>query len=300
MNQLTTNIDIKNKIFTLRNVQVILDKDLSILYNVENRVLKQSVKRNLSRFPSDFMFEATNDEINFMVSQSVIPSKQHLGGAKPFLFTEQGVASLSGILNSDIAIQINIEILRAFVNMRKFLASNGELFQRLELIEKRQITYELKTDDKFEKIFDALEDKNLTPKQGIFFNGQIFDAYAFISSLIKEADKSIIILDNYIDESVLIHLSKAPLHVNLTILTKNISKQLKLDIQKYNQQYKNLTLKEFKNSHDRFIIIDEKDIYHIGASLKDLGKKWFAFSKLNKGSFALMKKVKNIIETNGN
>ncbi len=300
MNEITQKVDIKNKIFTLRNVQVILDKDLSMLYNVENRVLKQSVKRNLSRFPNDFMFEATNDEINFMVSQSVIPSKQHLGGAKPFLFTEQGVASLSGILNSDIAIQINIEILRTFVNMRNFLASNRELFQRLELIEKKQITYELKTDDKFESIFSALENKSLTPKQGIFFDGQIFDAYAFISSLIREADKSIIILDNYIDESVLTHLSKASLHVDITILTKNISKQLKLDIQKYNQQYKNLTLKEFKNSHDRFIIIDEKDIYHIGASLKDLGKKWFAFSKLDEGSFALMNKVKNIIETNGN
>ena len=300
MNEITQKVDIKNKIFTLRNVQVILDKDLSMLYNVENRVLKQSVKRNLSRFPNDFMFEATNDEINFMVSQSVIPSKQHLGGAKPFLFTEQGVASLSGILNSDIAIQINIEILRTFVNMRNFLASNRELFQRLELIEKKQITYELKTDDKFESIFSALENKSLTPKQGIFFDGQIFDAYAFISSLIREADKSIIILDNYIDESVLTHLSKASLHVDITILTKNISKQLKLDIQKYNQQYKNLTLKEFKNSHDRFIIIDEKNIYHIGASLKDLGKKWFAFSKLDEGSFALMNKVKNIIETNGN
>jgi hypothetical protein len=296
MNKIRQKVDIKNKIFTLRNVQVILDKDLSILYNVENRVLKQSVKRNLSRFPNDFMFEATNDEIDFMVSQSVIPSKQHLGGAKPFLFTEQGVASLSGILNSDIAIQINIEILRAFVNMRKFLASNGELFQRLELIEKRQITYELKIDNKFEKIFNALEDKSLTPKQGIFFDGQIFDAYAFISSLIKEANKSIIILDNYIDESVLIHLSKAPLHVNITILTKNISKQLKLDIQKYNQQYKNLTIKEFKNSHDRFIIIDKKEIYHIGASLKDLGKKWFAFSLLEKNSFGLMDKIEEIIK----
>ena len=141
MKEITRKVDIKNKIFTLRNVQVILDKDLSMLYNVENRVLKQSVKRNLSRFPNDFMFEATNDEINFMVSQSVIPSKQHLGGAKPFLFTEQGVASLSGILNSDIAIQINIEILRTFVNMRNFLASNRELFQRLELIEKKQIDF---------------------------------------------------------------------------------------------------------------------------------------------------------------
>jgi len=296
MNQLTTNIDIKNKIFTLRDTQVILDKDLSILYKVENRVLKQAVKRNISRFPSDFMFEATNDEIDFMVSQSVIPSKQHLGGAKPFLFTEQGVASLSGILNSDIAIQINIEILRAFINMRKFLTSNRELFQRLEYIEKKHLTYELKTDDKFEKIFNALEDKSLTPKQGIFFDGQIFDAYVFISSLIKKAKKSIIILDNYIDESVLIHLSKAPLHVDITILTKNISKQLKLDIQKYNQQYKNLTIKEFKDSHDRFIIIDEKEIYHIGASLKDLGKKWFAFSKLETNSFGLMKKIAEIIK----
>lgn len=277
---------IQNKIFTVRGLQVMIDRDLAELYGVDTRVLKQAVKRNIERFPSDFMFEATNEDIDFMVSQSVIPSKQHLGGAKPFLFTEHGVANLSSVLNSKIAIEINIKIIRAFVDMRKLISSNQSMFERFERIEERLSIH----NENFNKIFDAIEDKTIKPKQGIFYDGQIFDAYAFVSDLIKSAKSTITLFDNYIDESVLILLSKNQT-VKITIYTKQISKQLKLDVEKYNSQYKQIELERFDLSHDRFLLIDDK-VYHIGASLKDLGKKWFVFSKMDRASFEIMERLK--------
>ena len=216
----------------------------------------------------------------------MIPSKQHLGGSKPFVFTEEGVSMLSSVLKSKIAIEINIAIFRAFSNMRKIISSNRLIFERFERIEERLNVH----DENFRKIFNTIEDKSIKPSQGIFFNGQIFDAYKFINELIKSAKKSIILIDNYIDEITLTLFSKIP-NIKVTIYTKNISKQLELDLKKYNQQYKNIELKEFKNSHDRFLIIDDIEIYHIGASLKDLGKKWFAFSKFDKDSFGLLERL---------
>lgn len=295
MNELTIQQNIEHKIFTIRGVQVMIDRDLAELYGVETRALKQAVKRNIGRFPPDFMFELDDMEIESMVSQSVIPSKKHLGGAKPYAFTEQGVASLSGVLNSQTAIDINISILRAFVKMRKFLMDNADVFKRLELVEKQQVSYEIKTDEKFEILFNAIESKSIAPKQGVFFDGQIFDAYILISDLLKKAKNSIILIDNYCDESTLTHLSKADAKVKITLLTKTIAKQLSLDIQKYNAQYGNLKALEFASSHDRFLIIDQKEIYHIGASLKDLGKKWFAFSLLEVESFGLMERVRKAV-----
>jgi hypothetical protein len=176
---------IQNKICTIRGMQVMLDRDLAELYGVETRALKQAVKRNIERFPADFMLEATDEDINFMVSQSVIPSKKHLGGAKPFMFTEQGVANLSSVLTSPIAIEMNIKIIRAFVAVRKLFIQNIAMFERFERIEQRLSIY----DDNFNKLFDAIESKELKPKQGIFYEGQIFDAYAFVSELIKSAKK---------------------------------------------------------------------------------------------------------------
>ncbi|DAB28126.1 MAG: DNA-binding protein [Sulfurimonas sp. RIFOXYD12_FULL_33_39] len=285
-NTITYNHAIQNKIFTVRGLQIMIDRDLAELYGVETRVLKQAVKRNIERFPSDFMFEATNEDIDFMVSQSVIPSKQHLGGAKPFLFTEHGVANLSSVLTSKIAIEINIKIIRAFVDMRKLISSNQSMFERFERIEERLSIH----NENFNKIFDAIEDKTIKPKQGIFYDGQIFDAYAFISDLIKSAKSTITLFDNYVDESVLTLLSKNQT-VKITIYTKQISKQLKLDVEKYNSQYKQIELERFDLSHDRFLLIDD-EVYHIGASLKDLGKKWFAFSKMNRASFEIIERLK--------
>jgi len=268
---ITPKQSIKNKIHTIRGVQVMLDSNLADLYDIETRVLKQAVKRNKRRFPPDFMFILTEKEVDMMVSQNVIPSKMYLGGALPFVFTEQGVSMLSSILNSQKAIEINIQIIRAFVDFRKFVSHNAKLFSRMDEVEKKQITFEIKTEKTFEKVFDALQKEK--PKQGIFYKGQVFDAHRFISDLIRSAKESIILIDNYIDDSVLTLFTKRKQGVKAIIHTKNISKQLNLDLKKHNSQHEPITIKEFKDSHDRFMIIDHKDVYHIGASLKDLGKK---------------------------
>jgi hypothetical protein len=237
------------------------------------------------------MFELDKAEIDTLVSQSVIPSRQILGGAKPYVFTEQGVASLSGVLTSNRAIGVHVQIMRAFVYMRKFIKNNALLFQRIEHLEKQQLI----TATKLEQIFKAIEDKNIKPQTGIFFDGQVFDAYVFVSKLVKQAKKSIILIDNYIDESVLTLLSKRTKNCMATIYAKNISKKQQLDLKKHNEQYAPIKVLEFKCSHDRFLILDKTEIYHIGASLKDLGKKWFAFSKLEKDSvLEIFKRLKNI------
>ncbi len=288
MNNLIANVEqISHKIFTLRNQQVMLDKDLAELYQVETRVLKQAVKRNITRFPQDFMFEINENEINFMVSQNVIPSKQHLGGAFPYAFTEQGVSMLSSVLKSKTAINVNIAIFRAFAKMREFLLVNATVFRKFNYIEQKLLQH----DENFEKVFKAIESKNIKPNQGIFFDGQIFDAYEFVSGLIKKSKKSIILIDNYVDETVLTLFSKNQ-NIKVKIFTNNITKQLRLDLKKYNSQYKPIELNKFNKSHDRFMIIDNNEIYHLGASLKDLGKKWFAFSKFDMEVIKILEKLK--------
>ncbi len=290
MQDLTINEEtIKQRIFKIRGVQVMLDRDLAFLYNIDTRTLKQAVNRNKKRFPSDFMFVLTKNETKILVSQNVIPSQKHLGGALPYAFTEQGIANLASILTSERAIEVNIQIIRSFVAMRKFLASNAQIFQRLDIVEKKQIGY----DQKLDLIFDAIQSKDIKPEKGIFFDDQIFDSYKFVSDLIRTATKSIILIDNYIDDSVLTLFTKRNKDVQVTIFTKEISKQLILDISKYNSQYPSIEVKEFKQSHDRFLIIDNKEVYHFGASLKDLGKKWFAFSKFDKEAFKLLDQLKD-------
>jgi len=278
-----TDNSLQKRIFTVRGQQVMIDRDLAELYGVENRALKQAVKRNSLRFPDDFMFELNEQEIESLVSQSVIPSKKHLGGAKPFVFTEQGVASLSAVLTSERAIEINLQIMRAFVAMRRFINQNALVFERMDAIERKQFN----TDSKVEQILDALEPKTIKQEQGIFYNGQIFEAYAFVSDLIRQAKKEIVLIDNYIDDTTLTLLSKNQ-NAQITIYTQKISQQLALDIEKYNSQYRPLEAKTAKNVHDRFLILDNQACYLIGASLKDLGKKVFAFSKLNIDTYKLI------------
>ncbi|MEK6948227.1 MAG: ORF6N domain-containing protein [Nanoarchaeota archaeon] len=279
--------NIKNRIYTIRNMQVMLDKDLAELYEVKAIRLREQVKRNNKRFPSDFMFQLTDSEVEFLVSQNAIPSKKHLGGYLPYAFTEQGVANISSIITNNRAIEVNVQIMRAFVTMRRFITTNAEVFHRLERVEKKQVEH----DNKFDEIFDAIQSKDIKPEKGIFFDGQIFDSYKFVSDIIRTADKSIILIDNYIDDSILTLFSKRNKNVFVKIFTKDVSKQLLLDLTKYNLQYPLIEIKEFKKSHDRFLIIDNNEVYHIGASLKDLGKKWFAFSKFNKEAFELLDRL---------
>lgn len=292
--------NIQNKIFTIRNQQVMLDSDLADLYQVETRVLNQAVKRNIKRFPKEYMFQLSKEEYEFLKSQSVISKEDSLTSQSvtlknkqgkhrkylPNVFTEQGVSMLSAVLRSDIAIEISIRIINAFVGMRKFLMENASVFQKFNYIEKKL----LKHDENFEKIFKAIEAKEVKPKQGIFFDGQIFDSYLFVSDLIKSANNKIILIDNYIDETVLTLFSKNQ-KVKVTIYSKNITKQIKLDLEKYNSQYTPIEIKKFNSSHDRFLIIDDKQIYHFGASLKDLGKKWFAFSKFDMEAVGILEKL---------
>ena len=282
---------VKSKIFTIREVQVMLDNDLAKLYDVKTKRLNEQVKRNIDRFPEDFMFQLTSSEKNELVAKCDHLQNLKFSSTNPYVFTQEGVASLSGVLKSKKAEEVNINIMRAFVSMRKFISKNAELFGRLDFVERKQIEFQIKTDQNFEKVFEAIEDKSLSRKQGIFFDGQIFDAYTFVSDIIRTAQDSIILLDNFIDDSVLTLLSKRNKDVKIIIFTKEVSKQLALDVAKYNSQYYPIEVKEFTLSHDRFLIIDDCKIYHFGASLKDLGKKWFAFSTFEKEAFTLLDKL---------
>ena len=350
MENVTTQT-IENKIFTIRGVQVMLDRDLAELYEVETKRINEQVKRNIERFPEEFCFQLTKEEVeilrsqiatlntgnsflrsqnetskseiptlksqfatsrsqfvtsrsqfvtlntedSFLKSQIVTSKKENRGGNRylPYAFTEQGVAMLASILKSETAVKVSIQIMNAFVQMRHFISANGSLFARLDSVEKRQIETEeklnrnlLRIDEKldineknFEKVFDALEAADL-PKQGVFCDGQIFDSYEFVSDLIRKAKASIVLVDNYVDDTVLSMLDKRKSGVSATIYTQSISKQLNLDLQKHNAQYAPIDVRLIKNFHDRFLFLDEKTIYHIGASVKDLGKKVFGFSKL--------------------
>lgn len=265
---------IESQIFTIRGVQVMFDKNLADFYQVKPIRLREQVKRNQERFPEDFMFQLTDSEVDAMVSQNAIPSKQQLGGSLPYVFTELGIAALSGVLKSERAVQVSLQIIRAFVVMRKLLINNAGLLQRIENVENKLTL----NDANFERIFTALESSNITPKQDIFYNGQIYEAYSFVIKLIEKAQKSIILIDNYVDNSVLDMLAKKQDNVVVTIVTQ-VSTPLKpIDISKFNQQYPTILLNHTKDFHDRFLLIDNQELYHIGASLKDLGKKCFAFS----------------------
>ncbi len=278
--------NIENRIFSVRNVQIMLDFHLAELYSVETKRINEQVKRNYKRFPSSFMFQVTsseweiiqsqiaeNNSIDRLQSQNATTKRRTL----PYAFTEQGVAMLSSVLNSEDAINASIHIMNAFVKMRQILVNNSIINYRIQRLEAKQ----LETDQRFEQILKAL-DGNKIPTQGVFFEGQIFDAYELTSRIIRSAKKSIILIDNYIDEKTLVHLSKKRQGVEVILLTKNVNKERYLDVQKANEQYGCFKIKPFSKSHDRFLIIDGAEVFHLGASLKDLGKKWFAFSKMNK------------------
>ena len=280
------SIRIEHIIYTIRGLQVMLDRDIALLYSVETGQLNRQVKRNIGRFPSDFMFRLSKEEMEILKCQNGISS---WGGDRylPYAFTENGIAMLSSVLRSPTAIEANIRIMRAFTSMRHFFTNNAQVFQRLSTIEYHQI----ETDKRIDEVFKRL-DANTTPQQGIFFDGQVFDAYCFVSDLIKKAKQSIILIDNYVDDSVLSLLDKRESNVSAKIYTQNISSQLKLDINKHNSQYPLIEVNQFNKAHDRFLLIDD-EIYHIGASIKDLGKKWFAFTLMRDiTAKELIKKIK--------
>ena len=274
--------NIEPLIKVIRGQQVMLDKDLAILYGVEAKVLNQAVKRNVERFPNDFRFQLTKEEC--LRSQIVTLNEKQGKHLKymPYAFTEQGVAMLSSVLRSQTAIEVNIQIMRAFVSMRHFMVNNASVFSRLETIEYHQLEMQQhlqESDKRIEEVFRRLDEGNSKPKQGVFYNGQVYDAYTFVSDLIKSAKKRIVLIDNYVDETVLTLLDKRDNNVSAIIYTQQISRQFQLDIDRHNAQYAPIDVETFRLSHDRFLCIDD-NVYHIGASIKDLGKKWFGFSKM--------------------
>jgi hypothetical protein len=280
--------EIENRIFTIRGLQVMIDRDLAELYGVETRALNQAVKRNSDRFPNSFRFQLNGEEFENWKSQNVISNNDKMGLRRPpFVFTEQGVAMLSAVLRSQTAVIVSLEIMNAFVALRKTLIFQSGILQRIEGIERKI----LESDQKFDKVFKALENKDSVPSQGVFFDGQVFDAYELASRIIRSAKKTIILIDNYINEATITHLAKKEKVVRVSLITKTISKQLELDIRKANEQFGGFEAKVFDKSHDRFLIIDGQEIYHLGASLKDLGRKWFAFSRLEKDT------VKSILDS---
>ena len=285
--------DIKKLIYTIRGKQVMLDSDVARLYQYETKKINQAVKRNIERFPENFCFKLTEEEVYYLRSQIVTSNEGIINWSKtltdskkenkrggrrytPYAFTEQGIAMLSGLLKNEIAIKTSINIMNAFVEMRKFLTINGQVFERLTNVEYKLLEH----DSKFNQVFKELHKEDNSFRQKIFYKGQIWDSYELIIDIIKTAKQKIILIDNYIDESILKMLEKKNKNVKVVILTSQNCKIKKLDIKKFNEQYPILKMAVTDKFHDRFIIIDNKELFHCGASIKDLGKKCFGINKI--------------------
>ena len=280
-------VNIEPLIRIIRNQQVILDSDLALLYGVETKRLNEQVKRNIDRFPDDFMFQLNKEEAEASRSQFATLNKRgsnikHL----PYAFTENGIAMLSSVLRSPLAIQTNIRIMRTFTSMRKMLANTMQMMQRLTRIEYQQI----ETDKRLDEVFRILGEKDDKPLQGLYFNGEIYDAYTFVCDLIRQAKERIILFDNYIDDTVLTILDKRDKNVKARIYTKHISQKNQLDIARHNAQYPPIEIEVFTDAHDRFLCIDDV-VYHFGASIKDLGKKWFGFNRMEQTTDMLLARM---------
>lgn len=283
----TEQIDIKNMIYVVRNQQVMIDSDLAMLYQVETKVFNQAVKRNIARFPEEFRFQLTKDEYILLRSQFVTSKNEEdierqKGGRRylPYVFTEQGIAMLSAVLRSDVAIQVSISIMKSFVEMRRFMANNALLFERISNVELKQLEYQKQTDAKLEQIFEYIFEHEET-NQKVFLDGQIYDAFSLIVSLIQKAEKKITLIDGYVDIGTLNLLAKKKEGVSVTVYTHQRTRLSNIDLTKFNAQYPALEVKYTGVFHDRFLILDGKTAYHIGASLKDAGKKTFGITLIN-------------------
>lgn len=261
-----SNEEIKSLIYTIRGKQVMLDSDVAMLYGYKTKALNLSVKRNIERFPEEFCFQLTQKEVESLRFQIETSNKNNemtnniRGGRRylPYVFTEQGIAMLSGILKSEIAVRTSINIIKAFIEMRKILLSNGQVFERLTHVEYKLLEH----DKKFDEVFNQLQ-KEDNIKQKIFFEGEIYEAYSLIIDIIRESKSKILIIDNYIDDSILKMLAKKNKNVEAIILTSEKSNISNLDIQKFNKEYPSLKVAKTNKFHDRFIVIDNKELYHL-------------------------------------
>ena len=284
-----SNEEIKNLIYTIRGKQVMLDSDVARLFNYATKDLNRNVKNNIERFPEYYCFQLTEEEYKSLRCKIFTLNENGRGQHRkylPYVFTEYGITMLAGLLKSDIAVNVSIKIVNTFIEMRKFLIQNGQIFERLTNIEYKLLEH----DKKFNEVFNQLQvEENI--KQKIFFEGQIYDAYSLIIDIIKKANKKILIIDNYIDDSVLKMLTKKNNNVEVVILTSDKSNIQQIDIQKFNKEYPILKVAKTNKFHDRFIIIDNEEMYHLGASIKDLGKKCFGINKIE--DVEIMKKILN-------
>ena len=268
--------DIKQKIYTIRGKQVMLDSDAAKLYQCETKYINRVVKRNIDRFPEEFCFQLKEIEYDSLRCQFVTLKKQGRGQHRkylPYAFTEQGIAMLSALIDSKIAVKVSVNIMKAFIEMRKFIINNGQIFERFTTIEYKLLEH----DKKFEEVFNQFQIKD-SVKQKIFFDGQVYDAFSMMIDLIKKAKDEIILIDNYADTNTLNILSKKNDNVNVELYTKYDTILTAKDVNKFNMQYPTLEVKYTNRFHDRFLILDKKLIYHIGASIKDLGKKCFGIT----------------------
>ena len=273
-----SNEEIKNLIYTIRGKQVMLDSDVAKLFNYATKDLNRNVRNNIERFPEYYCFKLTEDEYKFLRCKNFTLNKNGRGEHRkylPYVFTEYGITMLAGLLKSEVAVNISIKIVNTFIEMRKFLNSNGQVFERLTNVEYKLLEH----DKKFDKVFNQLQQED-NIKQKIFFEGQIYDAYSLIIDIIKRANKKITIIDNYIDDSILKMLTKKNKNVEVIIITSDKSNIENIDVKKFNKEYPILKVAKTDKFHDRFIIIDNKELYHCGASIKDLGKKCFAINKI--------------------
>ena len=259
-----SNEEIKNLIYTIRGKQVMLDSDVAMLYHYETKNINKAVKRNIERFPEEFCFQLTDEEVKILrfqigTSNDNTISKESRGGRRylPYVFTEQGIAMLAGVLKNEIAVAVSINIIKSFIEMRKFLNSNGQVFERLTNVEYKLLEH----DKKFDKVFNRLQQEEII-KQKVFFQGQIYDAYSLIIDIIKRANKKITIIDNYIDDSILKMLTKKNKNIEVVIITSDKSNIENIDIKKFNKEYPVLKVAKTDKFHDRFVIIDNKELYH--------------------------------------
>jgi hypothetical protein len=277
------NKRIGSLVYIIRGKQVMVDSDLAMLYQVETKNLNKAASRNTDRFPEDFRFKLTKEEFDGLKFQSGTSNEGQgsRGGRRyyPYVYTEQGISMLASVLHSKVAVQVSINIMRTFVEMRRFIANNALLFEKVSDIELKQLEYQKSTDEKFNKVFRYIED-HAESEQKIFFDGQIYDAFSLITSIIQKAQKEIIIIDGYVDIDTLNILAKKNVSVDVKIYTYASARLTNTDVANFNAQYPTLTVKKTQVFHDRFIILDGKTAYHIGASIKDAGKKCFGISLL--------------------
>ena len=303
-NELVPNDDIGRRIIIIRNRQVMIDRDLADIYDVKTGRLNEQVKRNKERFPEDFCFQLTKEEqddyeynknANPLISQNATSKK---GGNRKlsYAFTEQGVAMLASVLKTKTAVDESVKIIRAFVAMRHFIINNAKVLTEIESIRHQLFEtniHVLDNERKINEVFLLMEKNHTEVTQGIFYNGQIFDSFVFIIDLIKKAKTGIVLIDNYIDETVLTMLDNRNPDVSATIYTAHFGEKLDLALAKHNSQYQPITIEHFNKSHDRFLIIDN-DVYLIGGSIKDLGKKISTFVKLSIPKMEFLGKLLNL------